>query len=424
MNQCVLPMNFGWVRIRACASLLLLAGALNGAARRDYRFDGKLSREVLENYLSRSITMTELYRSPGNQEDDIRMLQNIGAKFAGRTIYLWGGEARIGDPKFLEQGREMSARIHHNDPDVVLQAAVFEIVTEEVGQIPVPASVFTEFGETPVSRNFDYSKMLFPDKTMVDHWRHGSSVPDICQTETKMWFFFLASSYIDAGIEAIHFGQLDLVGREDSGYRNWSDLLRHVRAYAAKKARRHYVICDAHVPKGGPVVDGKLLLDFHSFPLRPKEVADSPGKAVLAVGYSDAIYGRSNGGIAPSGWKCEHLPYLVEFDNFGGTRTPGQASQAQKPSIFVWGYDEITWFAQQPETYRNEWLRYAWKWLKEHDSAGFLEMPGGRMLTHGPIAPEGGTVNWYFANTKSPECPHGFSQEDAIKAIWLSDSSQ
>jgi len=25
--------------------------------------------------------------------------------------------------------------------------------------------------------------------------------------ETRMWFFFLASSYIDVGIEAIHFGR-------------------------------------------------------------------------------------------------------------------------------------------------------------------------------------------------------------------------
>lgn len=413
--------------IRLCFCLLLISGGAQGLfGKHSYRFDGTISREVLENYLSRSITMTEIYRSPGNLDDDVRMLKNTGAKFAGRTIYLWGGEARIADPKFLAQGREMAERIHLNDPDVVLQAAVFEIVTQGVGEVPVPDWVFREFSQTPVNRKFDYSKMLFPDKRFVDHWRSGSSVPDICQIETKMWFFFLAASYLNVGIEAIHVGQLDLIGRNDPEYRNWADLLQHVRRYAAKNARRHYVICDAHVPKGGPVVDGRLLLDFHSFPLRPKEVADSPQKAVLAVGYSDGIYGRSNGGIAPSGWKCEHLPYLVEFDNFGGTRTPGQASQAHGASIFTWGYDEITWLAQQPESDRNEWLRYAWNWLKEHDGNGFLEMPGGRMLTNGPVTPGpgGGRSHWYFANTKSLACPNGFSQEEAIKGIWLKDSKQ
>ena len=412
---------------RNLACLLAFAGSAPGLfAQRDYRFDGKISRQVLENYLSRSITMAEIYRSPGNLDDDIRMLRNTGAKFAGRTIYLWGGEPRISDPTFLGQGRDMVERIHRNDPEVVLQAAVFEIVTEGVGQVRAPDWTFREFAQAPQNRNFEYAKMLFPDGRLVDHWGKGSSVPDICQLETRMWFFFLAASYIDIGIEAIHFGQLDLMGRNDPENRQWAELLRHVRNYAARKARRHYLLCDAHTPKGGPVVDGKLLLDFHSFPLRPKEVADSPQKAVLAIGYSDGLYGRSKGGIAPSGWHCEHLPFLVEFDNFGGSRTPGQASQARGPSIFTWGYDEITWFSHQPEAYRNEWLRYAWDWLKKNDPNAFLEMPGGRMLTNGPPIPgeEGGRMKWYFANTKSPACPNGFSQEETIKAIWLADSGR
>src|ERR1700756_3801644 len=94
-------------RTVSCLLLLLAAGdARSLFGQTDYSFDGKISREVLERYLARSITMAELYRSPGNQADDIRMLRNIGAKFAGRTIYLWGGEARILDPQFLAQGRE------------------------------------------------------------------------------------------------------------------------------------------------------------------------------------------------------------------------------------------------------------------------------------------------------------------------------
>src|SRR5258708_16943072 len=175
----------------------------------------------------------------------------------------------------------MAGRIDHNDRDVMLKAAVFEIVTEGVGEVPVPAWVFREFGLPPETRNFDYSRMMFPDRRFVDHWRRGSSVPDICQIETKLWFFFLAASYIDIGIEGIHFGQLDLVGTEDPNYRNWDDLFQHVRRYASRKARRHDVICDGHVPKGGPSRDTRLLLDFHSFPLRPREVANEPQKSVL-----------------------------------------------------------------------------------------------------------------------------------------------
>jgi hypothetical protein len=163
--------------------------------------------------------------------------------------------------------------------------------------------------------------------------RQGSSVPDIAQTETKMWFYFLSASYINLGIEAIHIGQLDLMGHNDPERRHWDELLKRVRAYAARKARRRHVIIDAHVPRGGPVVDGRLLLDFHSFPLRPKELAGPPQNAVLEIGHSDSLYLRSKGGITPSGWKCEHLPYLVEFDNFGATRTGGQPSQLKGASI-------------------------------------------------------------------------------------------
>jgi hypothetical protein len=105
------PMNLKCGRVGLSVCLLLIAGDVHGlSGKLNYRFDGKISRNVLENYLSRSITTMELDRSPGTLDDEIRMLQNIGAKFAGRTIYLWGGETRIADPKFLAWGRELAER--------------------------------------------------------------------------------------------------------------------------------------------------------------------------------------------------------------------------------------------------------------------------------------------------------------------------
>ncbi|HEX2748420.1 MAG TPA: hypothetical protein VHM91_10510, partial [Verrucomicrobiales bacterium] len=80
---------------------------------------------------------------------------------------------------------------------------------------------------------------------------------------------------------------------------------------------------------------------------------------------------------------------------------------------WVWGWDEITWFSQQTESYRNEWLRYAWRWLAEHDPDGYLEMPGARCLSGGPDG-----KRWYWANKSSAAVPGGFGQEDTIRAIW------
>ncbi len=170
------------------------------------------------------------------------------------------------------------------------------------------------------------------------------------------------------------------------------------------------MLCDAHVPSGGVRYGQQLLFDFHSFPLRIVEVPERPQEGVLKMGAFDSIYGRSRGGIAPSGWSCEHLPYLVELDNWGVSDRPGQP---QVGSCWVWGYDEISWFAHQDEQYRNQWLRYAWDWVREHDANGYFQMPGSRVL-HSPVDGQA----WYFANRRSDACPHGFQQEDTIKAIW------
>ncbi len=389
------------------------------SAERNYKFDGPIARDVLENYLSRAITMQEVCVGVGNVDENIRMITNVGAKFIGRAMFMWGGEQRIAKPEFLAKGKEIAEKLHRADPDTMLQGCVFEFISEAVTNVPVPDWVFKEFSLEPVKRNFIYTNMLFTNITM----RLGNGfVPDITRLETKMWFFFLAASYIDIGMEAIHFGQIELIGRTDKGYKNWQELIQRVRNYAAKNARRHWVVCDAHTPSGGIVVDGKLLLDFHSFPLRPKEVANSRQKAILEMGFLDSIYGRSKGGIVPAGWKCEHLPYLVEFDNWGASKSGGQPSQSTKPSHWVWGYDEISWFAHQPESYRNEWLWYVWEWVRKNDTNGFVQFCCSRVLHDPPVSPDGKKIYWYFANTKSPACPDGFNQEETIKAIWQKDS--
>ena len=143
------------------------------------------------------------------------------------------------------------------------------------------------------------------------------------------------------------------------------------------------------------------------------EVPDRPQEAILKVGFSDGIYGRSRGGLTFSGWECEHLPYLVEIDNWGASKQPGQPKAG---GIWIWGYDEITWFAHQSEQYRNDWLRYAWDWVPKADPNGHLQMPGSRTL-RSPLD----NKRWYYANTPSPAVPEGFGQEETIRAIWAGD---
>lgn len=384
---------------------------------RDYHFDGGISREVLENYLSRSITFGEFLNVErvenslgGDTDDNIRMLTNTGAKFIGRAIYMWGVEGRL--PRLLELGESVAKKLHFADPDIVIQAAAFEIVSDQLDTMPIPAWVFEEFNLPVENRNFRYQDMLYPDSHRVNHWRPGASVPDMSRLETRMWFYYLCASYINIGVEAVHFGQVEIMDDRDPDHRYWRDMMARVRAFAKKNARRHFLLADAHVPSGGIVHKGKLMFDFHSFPLRIDEVKEEPQKGILKVGYLDSIFNRSKGGVTPSGWSCESLPYIVELDNFGSSGKGGQNIGMH----FIWGYDEICWFAHQPESYRNQWLKYAWDWIRKTDSNGYLQMPGSRTLAD----PVNGK-NWYWANTFSEKVPTGFNQEETIKQIWAGD---
>lgn len=402
----------------SCVAFLLLTFSAKGQEK-SYHFDENgPSREVLENYLDRSITMVYLLmpdKPEGNRiysfhDDDLRMVKNLGAKFVGRSIYRWGGEALLNQPEFWDKARSLVNQLHAFDSDIIFQGCLFEIVTEEVNKVKIPQWAFEAYNLPVESRNFRYEAMLNKDGKRVDHWHRGSSVPDISRVETQLWFYFLACSYMQIGCEAFHLGQIELIGMNDPHRTAWSALIHKIRDYARTHARRHWVLLDAHTPYGGMVKEGVSLLDFNSFPLRIKEIPEKPYESQLEVNHLDALYNKSEGCLSPSGWACDHLPYLVEFDNYGRGQSPNVADTT---SHFVWGWDEISWFAQQPEPYRNRWLTYAHQWIKQTDRNGHLEMPGCRMISC-PNQTEGS----YRANTQSAACPLGYSQEETIKSLW------
>jgi len=384
-----------------------------------YYFDGSISREVLENYLDRSVTAGN-FLVPGDagqykfpyRWDDVRMLKNIGAKFIGRALYRWGNESDFGDPIFFTYAKEQIEQLHAHDPEIIFQGCIFENVSNDVNNLAIPDWVFKAFNLPVEKRNFraaEMTKRVGSDAAPA----MGGRCPMVNNLEAKLWFYYIAKSFIDIGIEAFHLGQVELIGRDDPDKTHYKEIIDMIRSYAKKYARRHYVLLDGHTPKHGFIKDGKSLLDFNSFPLRIKEVPGKPMEGYLEVGNSDGLFLKSLGAISPSGWVAESMPYLVEFDNFGVRRDPplGVANN----DIYCWGYDDITWFAVQSEEYRNKWLWYAFDWIRETDPNGHFQVCVIRMI-YGPTANE--TLGSYFANTRSLACPVGFSQEATIKEIW------
>ena len=82
--------------------------------------------------------------------------------------------------------------------------------------MPVPDWAFNALGWSGVKRNFRYADMLYPDGRRHNQWGRNSSVPDVSRPETKLWFYFLGAMYIDLRIDAIHFGQPEIMNGNPS----------------------------------------------------------------------------------------------------------------------------------------------------------------------------------------------------------------
>ena len=384
----------------------------------NYSFSGgTISNEVLNNYLSRAITMQEFLCGPEGTndgeygtEDDERMLLNIGAKFIGRAIFVWNHEDFFLNDAWLANAKAKIERMHEKDPEMMFQGGMFETVSTKVNDIPVPDWVFTAFGKTPEERNFSFDSIRDEGGTFLNQWGEGTCVPDMSREEAQMWFYYMGVKYMEIGIEALHCGQVMLMssmGDSENGYSGFRNLMDKLREAAKTKALHGTIIFDGHLTNGGIVVDGQHLFDFTSFPLRVKEVSGEPLKGELKKGFNDCIIGYTQAGMTPSGWYTDRLPYILEFDNFG-TGEPGDSNLSD---AFIWGYDEISWFSQLSDEEEREWVKYAVDYLYRIDPVGYIEMPGLRVSV-------GGKDRFYRCNTQSDACPTGRSLEKTIKSLW------
>ena len=267
--------------------------------------------------------------------------------------------------------------------------------------------------------------MIYANGKWLNQWGADCSVPDMTRIETQMFFYYRACAYIDLGFEGLHMGQVHLIGAQDSGFKCWHKVLSKIREYAKAHALRGFVFINAHT-HGIKGPDGKLMFDFHAYPYRltppagatahaPSE--SNPQKAEIQSGHYDSIYNRSMGGETYSGWSCESLPYFVELDNFGIDK--GNLDQPAYDTHYIWGMDEISWFANQPQWYRHAWLDYAYKRVREVDPAGYAQMPGNR--TAALRSPDGALTQLDYYCNSSLHHKEGFDDENLIRQIWVND---
>lgn len=391
--------------------------------------DGTIPEEVLKNYMSRAVThfefVDDLSNNSTHKEDDERAVLNMGAKFIGRSLYMWGGESRLNNPEWLKKAKAKIDRIHEEHPEIIFQGAIFEFISNEVNSVPIPDWVYKDFGEKVPNYQTYFNAMRMSGENRELGNGTTEFVPDITKLEFRMYVYYLACLYMDAGIEAIHFGQAEMIAqRNRNNWTYWEDLLKKIKEAAKTRTRRHTLFTDAHMPSGGMKVEDRLLFDFTSFPLILMPVMDEepypkfpinprdltkPQKAIIKPYYSNNIEFQSKGGITPSGWRCDRTPYLVELDNGGISDHP---NEARVNDWMLWGYDDVSWFHMQPEWYQNEFIVYVTEWYKKNDPIGFFQPLSRRAST----LISGNT--YYYVNTTSEECPEGMNQEETIKRLW------
>lgn len=117
----------------------------------NFTFDGNISREVLENYLSRSVTAAGLYESK-TLEDDLRAIREMGVKFLGRASGIW--YMTMDDEEHFRLSKELADKVHAQDPEMILQSCVFEWITRRMETVEIPDYVFEAFGMEPEHRCF------------------------------------------------------------------------------------------------------------------------------------------------------------------------------------------------------------------------------------------------------------------------------
>ena len=473
-----------WVAL--LLSVCLLGGLFAGvalptveteAATSIFTFDGTMSKETLRAYCSRAVTLqgfcVENTTPDPIFEEDLRMIRRIGAKYIGRAaLYSWGGHMSWEQvQEHFRVAKERAALAHEADPELILQGGVYEIIYRgTVNATPVPAYVFEAFGLPVEQRNFRYLDMVYDQpghrfyyKKDGGYWNSGaeSAVPNIAELETQMYFYWQITRYIDAGFEAVHLGQAEMMADNNTAnFIYWDKVTTMARAYAEVKARRGIILFDCHssIHSGGMKVGDRLICDIQGAGIVPNETVYEDGVFKCEIAdHRDVFYqwiGRSDGGQHPLGFEIESNYTILEFDNHGISNHVGTPTYA---SHYTWGWDDISWLAMQPEWYRNQFLLECQEFLTTHnlDSNGeqqyFLQPACRRVIVVNPVlsftiadaenhlnyvmdyleeektsfVPEEDgswtlTVSsFYRANNPSDGCPNGFGQEDTIREIFL-----
>ena len=385
--------------------------------------------------------------------DCLRLIANVKAKFIDAAI---GGSNNWDLRYHFYRARYVIRDIKAIDSDIIVQAYVAEDITQaalneatkernahDQGNV-IPDWVWLAFpfnaDGTPNNRRMPPDEVGFDPKRMVfpGTWNDISGHPNIKNTETQMWFYYLGCQYIDAGCESISFSQPQILNHyrpdsidEDPSFATdpyyWNILFEKLRQHADQQPNVRFLLIAGDTMGMRDEATGRLAFDIHSYELRPCEYPYYPSVSLPPNGglvylskesCKDTIpdtnlWGQSLGGISPSGWYCIENPVQAFFDNteYETNHIWGTIHQPPSCCYLPYGWDELTWYAMQDEHTRNVWQKYACYATKCLDPNVYFSFPVRRRLTNLQ-------VYFYANNNLHASLPDPFLEVPVTSSQW------
>jgi hypothetical protein len=304
------------------------------------------------------------------------------------------------------------------DPEMVLEACVFETVSPGVEQIPIPDWVFTALGQPAEKRNFIFTNMIYAAAKQRRAMGRNAQVPDETRMETQLWFYYQAASYIDAGFEGIHFGQVEIMNKNDpdNAPLGAACLQSGSRLRGQTRPTSHGVVQRPRSHRRPPCTNGNPLLDFNAFPLRIMETPDKPQEAILKLDFPTAFITRARAAGLSAAGRATICPTSWSLTTMASAGIRGSRMRKAISSGFG-AMTKSLGSRIRPKITAPSGCNTPGIGCGRRTPNGYLEMPGSRTAT----SPD---TRWYFANNPSPAVPNGMGDEEAIRAVWAADAAK
>lgn len=299
----------------------------------------------------------------------INSLADANIQFFSRVVSPWFLESEFAPGGGLFLAAEQVVRDINAAYDCrgqrrpIIQAGIFEGVAEGVQSVPISDELLIDaltrglitqaeydlvYPRSP--RNFIRANMfrqvIGGDGELKDKY-------DLTQLETRLWFFYLGTTYIEMGYTAIHMGIYWEYAQFDDGYEVLDQITSIFRDIAAEKnPPESFVLLNGEAPGPGTdngesaIVGGsdppQFIFDFEDRAMRIRELTNENGSTgdndcnnLLTneelnmfentpcenqemPGFIDPCvvfgFGGDVSGLSPSGCWLDEMPYYVRMD--------------------------------------------------------------------------------------------------------------